>query len=129
MGLLDQVVSKVAGNAGADGPSGLSSMLLAVLLGSSHGAGLNALRGRFAENGLGHVIESWIDSGANQPIWQQLQNVLGEEQVQKVSAQTGMASDNLLSLLAQHLPTIIDRLTPQGQVPPASMAEPSVGQP
>src|ERR1700719_4128808 len=34
---------KVAGNAGADGPSGLSSRLLAVLLGSSHGAGLNAL--------------------------------------------------------------------------------------
>jgi uncharacterized protein YidB (DUF937 family) len=129
MGLLDQVVSKVAGNAGADGPSGLSSML-AVLLGSNQGAGLHALRGRFAENGLGHVIESWIGSGANQPISpQQLQNVLGEEQVQNVSAQTGMASDNLLSLLAQHLPTIIDRLTPQGQVPPASMAEPSVGQP
>jgi uncharacterized protein YidB (DUF937 family) len=45
-----------------------------------------------------------------------------------MSTQTGMVPDNLLSLLAQHLPTIIDRLTPEGQVPPASMAEPTVGQ-
>jgi uncharacterized protein YidB (DUF937 family) len=46
-----------------------------------------------------------------------------------MSAQTGMAHDNMLMLLTQHLPTIIDGLTPEGHVPPASMAEPSVGQP
>jgi hypothetical protein len=63
--------------------------MLASLLGNNQGAGLHALRCRFAENGLGYVIESWIGSGSNQPISpQQLQNVLGEEQVQNMSPQT-----------------------------------------
>jgi uncharacterized protein YidB (DUF937 family) len=42
---------------------------------------------------------------------------LGQQQVQQLSQRTGMSTSQLLPLLAQFLPVIIDRLTPNGRVP------------
>lgn len=80
--------------------------------------GLNDLLQRFNAAGLGHAAGSWVGTGPNQPVNpQDLQRALGEQQVQDMSRQSGMSTAQLLPLLAQYLPMIVDRMTPNGRVP------------
>jgi uncharacterized protein YidB (DUF937 family) len=80
--------------------------------------GLGDLLQRFQGAGLGHVAESWVGNGANQPISpQDLHRALGDEQIQHMARQSGMSTSQLLPLLAQYLPMIVDRMTPNGQLP------------
>jgi uncharacterized protein YidB (DUF937 family) len=80
--------------------------------------GLNDVLQRLEGAGLGHVAQSWVGTGPNQQISpQDLHRALGDEQVQDMARQSGMSASQLLPLLAQALPTIVDRMTPNGQVP------------
>lgn len=138
MGLLDSVIGGLlGGGAGASSPMGsiLSSMLgggqaggmgsqglggLGGLggMGGGGGGGLGGLLSQFQQAGLGHVAQSWVGSGPNQPISpQQLQNVFGEDQVQNMASQAGMQPGDFLSQLSQHLPRAVDGMTPDGQLP------------
>jgi uncharacterized protein YidB (DUF937 family) len=81
-------------------------------------SGLSELVQRFEQGGLGDVIQSWIGSGPNQPIsTDKLHQAIGPETVDRLSQNTGMAKGELLPLIAQMLPTIVDRLTPNQHVP------------
>ena len=128
MGLLDTILgglpqeqATAAPLGGGGGGGGLGSAI-AGLLGNRQTGGMNGLLESFAAAGLGHVAQSWIGSGANQAIApQDLHRALGDDRVQEMSAQTGMPVAQLLPLLAQHLPGIIDRLTPNGQMPHPDM--------
>jgi uncharacterized protein YidB (DUF937 family) len=76
------------------------------------------LRQRFADAGLGHVVDSWIGNGPNQQVSpEDLHRALGDEQVDNMARQSGMPASRLLPLLAQALPMIVDRMTPNGQMP------------
>jgi len=80
--------------------------------------GLDVLINQFKQSGLEDVINSWIGVGQNQPVSPtQLRQVLGNETVNNLSRQTGAPRDDLLSQLSKYLPGVIDRLTPNGQVP------------
>jgi uncharacterized protein YidB (DUF937 family) len=80
--------------------------------------GLDVLINQFKQNGLEDVINSWIGTGRNQSISPtQLNQALGPETVTRISTQTGASQDDLLSQLAKYLPGVIDRLTPNGQIP------------
>jgi uncharacterized protein YidB (DUF937 family) len=72
----------------------------------------------FHEKGLGEVASSWVGSGQNLPISaDQIQQVLGSEQVRQLAAKAGISPDVAESSLAHLLPTLIDKLTPNGQAP------------
>jgi uncharacterized protein YidB (DUF937 family) len=80
--------------------------------------GVGDLLQRFQAAGLGHVADSWVGNGPNQPINpEDLHRALGDEQVQSMARQSGMSTSQLLPLLARYLPTIVDRMTPNGQLP------------
>jgi uncharacterized protein YidB (DUF937 family) len=80
--------------------------------------GLDVLINQFKQSGLEDVVNSWIGAGKNQPISPtQLRQVLGNESVNNLSRQTGAPQEDLLSQLSKFLPGVIDRLTPNGQVP------------
>ena len=80
--------------------------------------GLGELLQRFQQNGYGNVADSWIGTGPNQPISpHQLQDAIGPDTVNDLSEQTGVPRNDLLSQLAQALPTLVDRFTPQGRIP------------
>ena len=127
MGLLDDVVGAALGKSG----SGLSSpiaMALMALLASRMSAsaqtpqgslgGLGALIDRFRNNGFEDAINSWIGTGQNQAISPgQLRQALGQETVEDLSQRTGLPHGDLLSQLANILPGVVDRLTPNGQLP------------
>ncbi len=79
--------------------------------------GLGGLLGSFQQAGLGHIAQSWVGNGPNQPVSpQQLQSVLGDGQVQSMSSQAGMEPQDFLSQLSQHLPNAVHGMTPNGQV-------------
>ena len=73
---------------------------------------------RFQEQGLGDVIASWVSTGANQPITpEQLARILDPEQLRELSRQAGIAVSRLPEALAGLVPTLVDRLTPEGEMP------------
>ena len=80
--------------------------------------GLDVLIDQFKQSGLEDVIKSWIGTGQNQAISPtQLRQALGQNAVNDLSRQTGASPDDLLSQLSRYLPGVIDRLTPNGQLP------------
>ena len=82
------------------------------------GSGLDVLINQFKQSGLEDVVNSWIGVGQNRPISPtQLRQVLGNDSVNNLSRQTGAPQEDLLSQLSKYLPGVVDRLTPNGQVP------------
>lgn len=133
MGLLDSVLGGLLGGGGGSS-SPLGSVLSSLLGGGQQGTqtpgmggmmgggqmagGLGGLVSSFQQAGLGHIAQSWVGNGPNQPVSpQQLQNVFGEQQVQTMASQSGMAPGDFLSQLSQHLPNAVHGMTPNGQLP------------
>ena len=115
MSLFDQIAGALLNRTG-DGTSSVPGLLTA-LLGQQEG-GLQGLIQKFQAAGQGNVVNSWVGTGPNQPVsGDLLHSVLGSEFVQQMSAKTGLPMDQLLGQMAQHLPQIVDQLTPNGEVP------------
>lgn len=115
MGLFDslakQALGSMLGGKGMDGLTDAASSLL------SQAGGLEGLKSRFEQAGLGEKFQSWTSTGANEPVQaSQLEGVLGSEAIQGLAAKLGMDSAKISSLLADFLPKIIDQLTPKGQI-------------
>jgi uncharacterized protein YidB (DUF937 family) len=80
--------------------------------------GLGGLIDQFRQNGLEDAINSWIGTGPNQSVSpRQLQQALGPGTVEDLSEQTGLSHDDLLAQLSHVLPGVVDKLTPNGQLP------------
>ena len=93
-------------------------MLGGILGGGALSGGLQDLLNRFQQNGHGDKAESWVSTGANQPVApHELEQVLGNERIDWLMKETGMSREQLLSGLSQELPRAVDKLTPNGQVP------------
>ena len=115
MGFLDEMASKaVSGLGGGSNP--VASTILEMI--NNQPGGLSGLVQRFHEKGLGELVNSWISTGQNLPASsEQIQHVLGNEQVQQFAAKAGISPDLASSKLAELLPMIVDKLTPNGQIP------------
>jgi uncharacterized protein YidB (DUF937 family) len=131
MGLLDIVGQVLGGQQGTGNNSPGFANVLANLLANQGqanqgqanqvqrgGGGLGGLIDQFRSAGLGHVADSWVRSGPNQSVSpQQLQSVFGDQQVDAMSREAGMPRQDFLSQLSQHLPRVVDSMTPEGQMP------------
>lgn len=125
MGLLDSVIGAL-GSSGQTGNAGGGADLLGAVIGmlsqgGAQGGGLGGLAGlvnKMQQSGLGDVAASWIGTGQNHPISaDQLGGVLGSDTVSNMANQLGLNQGDLLGQLTQVLPQLVDKLTPQGQVP------------
>ena len=126
MGLFDSALGMLGGaQQQTDDPKAkLLQAAVALLSSDSQVGGLQGLLDKFQEAGLGHVIGSWIKPGQNQPISpEQVQQVLGDEQLQQISQQTGVPPEQAASHLSELLPGLIDKLTPNGEVPQGGLGQ------
>lgn len=97
---------------------GLGGLLTGGAAGSVISGGLGDLLRQFQDSGHGDAANSWVGTGPNQPISPgDLGRALGADQIDALSSQTGLSRDELLSGLSQHLPEVVDRLTPHGRLP------------
>ncbi|MBL8306550.1 MAG: DUF937 domain-containing protein [Rubrivivax sp.] len=123
MGLLDNVIGALGSQNPGGGGGGQGDLLGAIigLLGQQGGGGLGGLGGlvqKFEQAGLGDVAKSWVGTGANQPVSpDQLGGVLGNDTIASLAKQLGIDPKDALGQLSQMLPQVVDKLTPQGQIP------------
>ena len=112
-----------AGGGGLGGliPGGLGGLLAGGAAGSVISGGLGDLLKQFQQNGHGETANSWVSPGPNKQIApRDLASALGADQINSLVSQTGLSRDELLSGLSQHLPEVIDHLTPDGRLPTES---------
>jgi uncharacterized protein YidB (DUF937 family) len=129
MGLFDEVAGGLLKNvlAGQGGQGGMLEIITG-LLKSSESGGLQGLAETFNDKGLGEVMSSWIGKGANLPISpEQIQQVLGSGQVQQIAEKLGVSPDEASSGLAEMLPQIVDKLSPEGSLPTQDLLQQGLG--
>lgn len=125
MGFLDDVVGKVNQAVGESGGE-RSALVNEVLgfLGGSAGGGLQGMIQSFKDKGLGDLMSSWISTGQNLPInTEQLRSGLGSDIIGQLAARVGIPAEAAASSLTQILPTLIDKLTPEGKIPESGLLE------
>src|ERR1700742_342202 len=112
MGLFDSLKGALESEA-------LPAMLNTVLAQTQY-HDLPGLIAALEKGGLGPQVQSWLGSGGNMPIREdQLQAVLGNAQVQDLPRHAGLPVDEILKLLSQYLPEIVDKASPNGTLQPS----------
>jgi len=119
MGLLDSILGAASGKTDASGEANSLVGVLGGLLTQS--GGLQGLANKFSQSGCGSAFSSWVGMGENQSISSdQIQKCLGSDQVKALAAKMGIDPDQASNLLAEFLPKVVDKLTPQGKVDPTA---------
>ena len=99
-------------------PGGLGGLLGGAGAGGVLSGGLSNIVKQLQNSGQGRVAQSWVGTGPNQEIApDELSNALGGDTLEALSRQTGVPRDELLKGLSQHLPELVDQLTPNGRLP------------
>jgi uncharacterized protein YidB (DUF937 family) len=117
MSLLGNIIGSALGGGGASG--GGQNMLMQAVMGmiTQHG-GIGGMQQKFQGGGVGDIFSSWIAPGQNKAISpEQITQALGHDQVAQLAQQAGLSHGDAASGLAKMLPSIIDKLTPGGNVP------------
>jgi uncharacterized protein YidB (DUF937 family) len=83
--------------------------------------GLQAVVSQFEQHGLGDTVKSWVGTGSNLPISaDQLSKVLGGAgaggMLASLATKFGISPDVLNQQLAEHLPQVVDKMTPTGNI-------------
>jgi len=118
MSLLDSIVDVLGNQAGTGAQQGnlLSSVI--GILNSPEVGGLSGLVQKFSSSGLGDQVASWIGTGSNLPVsGDQISSALGSPLVQELSNKLGINVADVAGSLASLLPVVIDKLSPDGQLP------------
>jgi uncharacterized protein YidB (DUF937 family) len=110
------------GLGGSLGGGGLGGLLGGVLAGGAAGSvlsgGLGDLLKQLQQNGHGDAANSWVSPGPNKQIAPgDLASALGADQISSLMSQSGLSRDDLLNGLSQHLPDVVNHLTPDGRLP------------
>lgn len=115
MGLFDSLAKNALGSMlGGSSTQDPAAMLSGLL---SDAGGIEGLMSQFKSAGFGSQFASWVSTGENQPLSEdQMQSAIGAEALQGLASKLGMNTGSVLPLLAQFLPQVIDKLTPQGQI-------------
>jgi uncharacterized protein YidB (DUF937 family) len=109
MSLLDGLLG---GAVGAEMATVVNSFI------QQHG-GVQGIVAQLEKQGLSATVHSWVATGPNQPISpDQVHQAFGTGMLAQLAAKAGMNPQDLAQRLSQVLPGAIDRLTPEGKIPP-----------
>ncbi len=128
MGLLDSLIGAAAGSlsgnnqaqAGGSGTGGLDPQVLMGIVGAlmNSSGGLSGILSKLQQNGLGDAAASWVGTGNNQAVSADaVGGALGPDLMGMIAQQMGGNREQAAGTMADLLPGLIDKLTPQGQVP------------
>lgn len=110
------------GKVSQDAPAGLDNVIggspTTGGIGGLLGNGIQELIERFKQAGRADTVDSWVRTGPNQQIeGQELEQALGPDVMDRLTAQTGLSRDEILARLSKQLPDAVDRYTPDGRIP------------
>ena len=122
MGLFDKLGGSLKDVLGQVEAAAVPALVSAVLAKTDVG-GLQGIVAKLQQGGLNDQVKSWLGNGTNLPISaDQLRSALGNQQVQQIAQQAGLPVDEVLKLLSEHLPTAVDRASPNGTLQPVQPA-------
>jgi len=109
---------------------GLGGLLAAVLGGGAGGGamgGLGDLLAQFRRAGFGVQADSWVSREQNMPLPANgIEQVFGRDGLAEIARRTGLSEGDASRGLSQLLPEVVDRVTPEGQIPQADALVASV---
>ena len=138
MGLLDGILSNVAGSVLSGGQSQQGANPLDALVGSlgtgsqmrsndllsavmsvvQQNGGLPGVLNMLRSSGLGQQADSWVGTGPNADVSaDQITQAFGGSGIASLAAQLGTSQGQAGSILSQILPELVNQLTPNGQIP------------
>lgn len=121
MGILETVLGVIKGQTGTQAAAGADQGLLESVIGmitDPQSGGLSGLIDKISQGGLGEQVASWVSTGKNLPVSaEQIQAALGSPFIQDLAAKFGINTSDVAGSLASILPQVVDKLTPDGQVP------------
>lgn len=130
---LGSLLGSVLGGGGRSGTNGkgggaeILGSLLQTLGNGRSGSGGNPLSGLMdllTKSGLAEQKDSWVGTGENQPVTgAQIQQALPDETLKQVADEAGVTTDRAATDIAETLPRVIDRLTPDGHLPVGSIED------
>jgi uncharacterized protein YidB (DUF937 family) len=113
MGLLDSVAGAVLGKLGGES-GGMAQVAMEMF---NNNGGVGGILDKFKEGGLAEQAASWVGKGENLPVSaDQISSVLGSGAIADMAAKFGIDPSTLSAQIAEHLPTVVDKLTPNGEV-------------
>lgn len=113
MGLFDSVAGAVLGKLGGD-QGGMAQVAMEMF---NQNGGIGGILDKFKAGGLGDAAASWVGKGENIPVTaDQISSVLGSGAIAEMAAKFGIDPATLSAQIAEHLPTVVDKLTPNGEV-------------
>ena len=126
-GALGNILGSVLGGSNQSGGGALGNILGSVLgggaqaheqAGTQMAGGLGNLTDMLSQLGLGDQVTSWVGTGENLPVTaEQIQNTLGQNgTLGQIASQAGVSETDAAGGLAELLPGLINKLTPNGQV-------------
>ncbi|MEN9911982.1 MAG: hypothetical protein RI956_426 [Pseudomonadota bacterium] len=130
-GVLSMMLNNNQANNQVDsgGTAGMIGNVLSSVMGASQSGGLTSglggLLSTMAQNGMGNQAASWQGTGANLPInADQLTQILGSlgggtgaDILGKLAGSAGLKPSEAAGYLSELLPNLVDKLTPDGQIP------------
>ncbi len=109
---LGGIVSLIASN-----PQ-LVSAAIGMLSNDGNHGGLSGVVGKFQQAGMGDAIGSWIGNGNNQDVnGEQIGQAFGSDAIGHLAQQAGVSQGEASGVLAQLLPHLINKMTPNGHAP------------
>ena len=121
---LDAILGGLTGGGAAQSRGGLgmgaqsqNPLLQIALQMLQQNGGLQGILGKFQQAGYGEQAQSWIGTGNNLPIDPgALSQIFGGGQLGQIAQQLGVSQDEAAGQLADALPNVVDRMTPNGEI-------------
>src|SRR4051812_26761833 len=110
---------RTAGTGGAGGRNAMLALMLPLVLQwVQRSGGIGNVLQRVNQQGYGGHANSWVGTGANQPLPPQAaQQLLGPQELSTLSSQLGVGEDEVAHGFTEILPEVVDQLSPQGELP------------
>lgn len=120
MGIIEEMMTSLSGADEAMHPHLMQAVQGLIGNEESVGPGLEGLLERLRAGGLGGIVDTWLSHGTNLPVTtEQVRAALGDDEVRASAERAGLSEPAWLATMAEHLPGLVDRLSPRGELLPA----------
>lgn len=133
MGILDslmknpELLGDVAKFAG-DNPQIAKAAMNMFSSSQGNGGGISEILGSLSSGGLDDIVSSWLGGGDNKAVDPgKLTEALGSDRVSQFANEAGVSASEAGTLLAGFLPTVVDKLSPDGKLPDAGNLNDVIG--
>ncbi len=122
-GGLGDLLGGILGGGSQTGGGGLGGnpmlrMLLPLVASMLMNGGLQKILSRLQAQGKGAQAQSWVGTGANEPVdAAAVREAMGDDELDQIAQQLGVSQDEAAEAVAQVLPDVVDQVTPGGSLP------------